>query len=204
MSSNSSSLEHTLPPTHADNKTPTTMTINMSVTTLVNESATPTMSTLRFSTPLALPRTNSLRRLPKRPLPPAQGSTLHSPNFGSNGGVGSRLPSIGQCSVSGMTINNGRPCFSQDGELVLGHMPSSPPATGAVRLGDTSDDGSEGALSNPEIHTFGLPVVAGAGSLLARRAGCMRIRLRVIRDGHRFLFHRRRPPPPRLRLLRLP
>ncbi|KAF8497822.1 hypothetical protein F5888DRAFT_1613094, partial [Russula emetica] len=46
-------------------------------------------------------------------------------------------------------------------ELVLGRMPqpSSPPATGAVRLGDTSDvDGSEGALSNPESHTFGLPV----------------------------------------------
>ncbi|KAN0115670.1 hypothetical protein V8E52_006616 [Russula decolorans] len=51
-------------------------------------------------------------------------------------------------------------------------MPGSPPATGAVRLGDTSDvDGSEGALSNPESHTFGLPVVGGAGSLLRRRAG---------------------------------
>jgi hypothetical protein len=57
-------------------------------------------------------------------------------------------------------------------ELVLGHMPSSPPATGTVRLGDTSDlDGSEGALSNPESHTFGLPVVGGAGGLLSRRAG---------------------------------
>jgi hypothetical protein len=59
-------------------------------------------------------------------------------------------------------------------ELVLGRMPqsSSPPAIGAVRLGDTSDvDGSEGALSNPESHTFGLPVVGGAGSLLPRRAG---------------------------------
>ena len=57
-------------------------------------------------------------------------------------------------------------------ELVLGHMPSSPPATGAVRLGDTSDvDGSEGALSNPESHTFGLPVVSGAGSLPPRHAG---------------------------------
>jgi hypothetical protein len=56
--------------------------------------------------------------------------------------------------------------------LVLGHMPGSPPATGAVRLGDTSDvDGSEGALSNPESHTFGLPVVGGAGSLLPQRAG---------------------------------
>ncbi|KAF8497814.1 hypothetical protein F5888DRAFT_1906591 [Russula emetica] len=59
-------------------------------------------------------------------------------------------------------------------ELVLGRMPqlNSPPVTGAVRLGDTSDiDGSEGALSNPESHLFGLPVVGGAGSLLQRRAG---------------------------------
>jgi hypothetical protein len=46
------------------------------------------------------------------------------------------------------------------------------PATGAVSLGDTSDvDRSEGAPSNPESHTFGLPVVGGAGSLLPRRAG---------------------------------
>jgi hypothetical protein len=52
-------------------------------------------------------------------------------------------------------------------ELVLGHMLSSLPATGAVRLGDMSDvDGSEGALSNPESHTFGLPIVGGASSLL--------------------------------------
>jgi hypothetical protein len=50
-------------------------------------------------------------------------------------------------------------------------MPGSPPATGAVHLGNTSDvNGSEGALSNPESHTFGLPVVGGAGSLLPRRA----------------------------------
>ena len=59
-------------------------------------------------------------------------------------------------------------------ELVLGRMPqpSSPPATGAVRLCEASDvEGSEGALSNPESHTFGLPVVGGAGSLLPRRAG---------------------------------
>jgi hypothetical protein len=49
---------------------------------------------------------------------------------------------------------------------------SSPPATGAVRLDNTSDvDGSEGALSNPESHTFDFPVVGGAGSLLPRRAG---------------------------------
>jgi len=41
-----------------------------------------------------------------------------------------------------------------------------------VRLGDTSDvDGSEGALGNPESHTFSLPVVGGAGSVLPRQAG---------------------------------
>jgi hypothetical protein len=57
-------------------------------------------------------------------------------------------------------------------ELVPGHMPSSPLATGAVRLGDTSAiDGSEGALSNPESHTFGLPVVGGPDRLLPRHAG---------------------------------
>ncbi|KAF8465157.1 hypothetical protein DFH94DRAFT_360910 [Russula ochroleuca] len=62
-------------------------------------------------------------------------------------------------------------------DLVLGRVtaaqqPGSPLAAGAVRLSDTSDvDGSEGALSNPESHTFGLPVVGGAGSLLPRRAG---------------------------------
>jgi hypothetical protein len=57
-------------------------------------------------------------------------------------------------------------------ELVLGHMTSSPPATGAVRLGNMSNvDGSEGVLNNPESHTFGLPVVGGGGSLLPRRAG---------------------------------
>src|SRR5258708_36760999 len=51
-------------------------------------------------------------------------------------------------------------------ELVLGRVsrPGSLPATGAVRLGDTSDvDGSEGALSSPESPPFGLPVVGGAG-----------------------------------------
>jgi hypothetical protein len=59
-------------------------------------------------------------------------------------------------------------------EPVLGRIPqpNSPPATGAVHLSDTSDvDGSEGALSNPENHTFGLPVLGGGGSLLPRRAG---------------------------------
>ena len=55
-----------------------------------------------------------------------------------------------------------------------------------VCLGDTSDmDGSEGALNNPERHTFDLPVVGRTGSLLPRRAGCVRVRLRAIRDGRR-------------------
>ena len=57
-------------------------------------------------------------------------------------------------------------------KLVLGHMPRSPPGNGTVLLGDTSDvDGSEGALRNPESHTFGLPVVGCAGNLLPRRVG---------------------------------
>ncbi|KAF8482280.1 hypothetical protein F5888DRAFT_1847754 [Russula emetica] len=66
-------------------------------------------------------------------------------------------------------------------ELVLGHMPqpSSPLATGAVRLGVTSDvDGSEGALSNLESHTFGLSV-AGGVSLLPWRAG---VRARMLEN----------------------
>jgi hypothetical protein len=74
-------------------------------------------------------------------------------------------------------------------DLVLGRVnaaqqPGSPLAAGAVRLSDTSDvDGSEGALSNPESHTFGLPVVGGAGSLLPRRAG---VRARTLEsDGRR-------------------
>jgi hypothetical protein len=62
-------IAHTLPPTHADNKTPTTTTINMTVTTLVNESAAPTILTLRFPTPLASPRANSPVCLPRASLP---------------------------------------------------------------------------------------------------------------------------------------
>lgn len=83
-------------------------------------------------------------------------------------------------------------------------MSSSPPATGAVLLGDTSDvDGSDGALNNPESHTFGLPIVGGAGSKLRGALGCVRIRLRAIRDGRRFQCHRRPPRRWRLRLLPL-
>jgi hypothetical protein len=58
-------------------------------------------------------------------------------------------------------------------ELVLGRVgqPGSP-ATRAMRLGDSSDaDGSEGALTNPESHTFGLPPIVGGPSMLPRRAG---------------------------------
>ncbi|KAN0116021.1 hypothetical protein V8E52_006327 [Russula decolorans] len=65
---------------------------------------------------------------------------------------------------------------SSDLFLLLPRMPraanqSSPPATGALLLpvGNTSDvEGSEGALSNPERHTFDLPVIGGIGSLLPR------------------------------------
>jgi hypothetical protein len=59
------------------------------------------------------------------------------------------------------------------GELILGRIsqPGSLPATDAVCPGDTSDvNESEGALSNPESHTFGLPIVGVAGSLLPRCA----------------------------------
>ena len=58
-------------------------------------------------------------------------------------------------------------------ELVLGRTPSSQ----AVRLGNASDVDADasasdgGALSNPENHTFGMPVVGGAGTALPRRAG---------------------------------
>ena len=57
-------------------------------------------------------------------------------------------------------------------ELVLGRVGGQPgPASGAVRLGDSSDaDGSEGALNNPESHTFGLPPLVGGptSSMLPR------------------------------------
>ncbi|KAH9172425.1 hypothetical protein EDB89DRAFT_2242881 [Lactarius sanguifluus] len=70
-------------------------------------------------------------------------------------------------------------------ELVLGRTPSSQP--GAVRLGDISDaDASAsdgGALSNPENHTFGMPVVGGAGTALPRRAG-MRARTLETTTAH--------------------
>jgi hypothetical protein len=76
-------------------------------------------------------------------------------------------------------------------ELVLGRT-SGGPGPGAVRLsGGESSDASEGALSNPESHTFGVPVVGGAGiSALPRRVGGARARarLRAIR-----IVHRRRP-----------
>ena len=43
-------------------------------------------------------------------------------------------------------------------------QPGSPPATGAVCLGDMSNvDGSEGILSNLESHIFSLPIVGSAG-----------------------------------------
>jgi hypothetical protein len=50
-----------------------------------------------------------------------------------------------------------------------------------MRIGDDSvSDG--GALSNPENHTFGMPVVGGAGSSLPRRAG---VRARTLETSTR-------------------
>ena len=87
-------------------------------------------------------------------------------------------------------------------ELVLGRTPSSSQQQqqqpGAmIRLaGDASDidvdaDASAsdgGALSNPENHTFGMPVVGGAGTALPRRAG---MRAHTLESTHRT------PPPSR-------
>ena len=68
-------------------------------------------------------------------------------------------------------------------ELVLGRTPSSQQhqhqqQQQSVRLDDADVDvdpdasaSDGGALSNPENHTFGMPVVGGAGSALPRRAG---------------------------------
>jgi hypothetical protein len=42
---------------------------------------------------------------------------------------------------------------------------------GTLRSNTSDVDGSEGALSNPESHTSGLPVVGGTGNLLPWRAG---------------------------------
>ena len=54
-------------------------------------------------------------------------------------------------------------------ELILGYVLQlgSPLATGTMCLGNMSNvNGSKGALSNPESHMFGLPIVGNAGSLL--------------------------------------
>ena len=64
-------------------------------------------------------------------------------------------------------------------ELVLGRTPSSSQQhqqQQSMRLDDADVDADAsasdgGALSNPENHTFGMPVVGGAGSALPRRAG---------------------------------
>ncbi|KAI0299996.1 hypothetical protein B0F90DRAFT_1926006 [Multifurca ochricompacta] len=69
-------------------------------------------------------------------------------------------------------------------ELVLGRVPPSAGA-GAMRLEDSLSDATSdgGASSNPENHTFGMPVVGGAGSvLLPRRAG---IRARTLESETR-------------------
>jgi hypothetical protein len=110
-------------------------------------------------------------------------SRLRNTSSGSGSGSGGSSRHNSHVSVSSASLALGRARAHGLGiggalrstiELVLGRMPqaSSPPATGAVRLGDMSDaNGSEGALSNRESHTFGLPVLGGAGSLLLRRAG---------------------------------
>ena len=82
-------------------------------------------------------------------------------------------------------------------------QPGFPPITGTVHLGDTSDlDGCKGALSNPESHTFGSPIIGGAGSSLPRRAG-VHICLRPIQGGRQSQFRRRPPRWRRLQLLLL-
>jgi hypothetical protein len=87
-------------------------------------------------------------------------------------------------------------------ELVLGRTPSSQqqqqPGAMMRLAGDASDidvdadaDASAsdgGALSNPENHTFGMPVVGGAGTALPRRAG---MRAHTLESTHRS------PPPSR-------
>jgi hypothetical protein len=112
-------------------------------------------------------------------------SRSRNPSLGSGSGSGGKSRHNSHVSVSSASLALGRArahslshgisgASRSSIELVLGHVsqPESPPATGAVRLGDTSDvDGSEGALSNPESYTFGLPVVGSASSLLPRHIG---------------------------------
>ena len=85
---------------------------------------------------------------------------------------GASLLALGRARAHSLIQGNGG-AFRSSNEPVPGPMPSPPPATGPVRLGNTPDvDESEGALSNPESHTFGLPVVGGARSLLPRCGAC--------------------------------
>jgi len=58
-------------------------------------------------------------------------------------------------------------------------LPISAPTVGVVSLGDTWME-SEETTSNPESHTFVLPVVGGSRSLLPRRAG---VRARTLESG---------------------
>ena len=111
------------------------------------------------------------------------------PNSGSGSGCGGRSRHNLRAAVSSAVLAFGRvrahsaiqgigkTCSSI--ELVLGRIlqPSSSPTTDPVCLDDTSDvNGNEGALSNPESHTFCFPVVGVAGSLLQLRAGvCARM-----------------------------
>jgi hypothetical protein len=68
-------------------------------------------------------------------------------------------------------------------ELVLGRTPSTSQQHQPMRIGGGDDSASDGgALSNPENHTFGMPVVGGAGSSLPRRAG---VRARTLETSTR-------------------
>jgi hypothetical protein len=68
-------------------------------------------------------------------------------------------------------------------ELVLGRTPSTSQHHQPTRIGVGDDSASDGgALSNPENHTFGMPVVGGAGSSLPRRAG---VRARTLETSSR-------------------
>jgi hypothetical protein len=87
--------------------------------------------------------------------------------------------------------------------LLLGRVSQqiSHPSTGALRLpvGDTSDvEGSEGALNNPESHTFGFPVMVELAAYCRCSLGCMHVvRFTAILGGPQ-CHCRRRPAPRRL------
>ena len=94
---------------------------------------------------------------------------------GSGSGSGGSSPRNSHVSVSSASLAlgpTGPHSLIQALAALRDLTSSSPPATGAVLPDDASDaDGSEGALRDSESHTFGLPVVGGAASLLPRGTG---------------------------------